>query len=346
MDKYPGGAYKAITASTVYQIESFTALGPTDMLLYPKGTNTLFVNVEEEVKDIYDAVTVNDTFTGVDTSLPDATRWSVENGTPTIVTNKLYLNLTTTGSESIKSKYFLDSDFDVYIEGNLGTYNSGYVEGNYYEHSLKLLFSNESDRYCKVSRGYSTEFGSNLFQNFSSISRLTTDTVVSGVEATVSGTNIDSYSLRMRRVGSEVHFYYQTIIAEVKSSWFSLGSSLMFDTEAQLIVSASSSEGSVFNTYSDNLTYTEGEVSYVSTALTLPYYGSMVMDNVESDEYTIDPLDDVAIDRNNMYRLHGGPPYSYNLSPLEPFVTSISLSASPAIIAANGLSTSAKNFRR
>jgi hypothetical protein len=32
--------------------------------------------------------------------------------------------------------------------------------------------------------------------------------------------------------------------------------------------------------------------------------------------------------------------YNYQLSPLSPFVTSISLSADPAIIAANGLSTS------
>ena len=43
--------------------------------------------------------------------------------------------------------------------------------------------------------------------------------------------------------------------------------------------------------------------------------------------------------RNNLYRLQGSSTYDYFLSPLESFVTSISLSASPAIIAANGLST-------
>ncbi len=81
---------------------------------------------------------------------------------------------------------------------------------------------------------------------------------------------------------------------------------------------------------------------------TLHYYGSMVMENIQSDEATVITVYDMAMDRDNMYRLQLKPDgtaitwtyYSYLLSPLESFVTSISLSASPAIIAANGLSTS------
>lgn len=81
---------------------------------------------------------------------------------------------------------------------------------------------------------------------------------------------------------------------------------------------------------------------------TLKYYGSMVMDNIQSDKATIIPIYDLAIDRDNVYRLQdivdGGSSawslYSYLLSPLDSFVTSISLSASPAIIAANNLSIS------
>lgn len=80
----------------------------------------------------------------------------------------------------------------------------------------------------------------------------------------------------------------------------------------------------------------------------LRYYGSMVMENIQSDESTVIEVYDLAIDQGNMYRLQDIPDggsstwsyYSYLLSPLESFVTSISLSASPAIIAANGLSTS------
>lgn len=80
----------------------------------------------------------------------------------------------------------------------------------------------------------------------------------------------------------------------------------------------------------------------------LRYYGSMVMENIKLDEATVIDVYDMTIDRDNMYRLQLIPDgtntkwslYSYLLSPLDSFVTSISLSASPAIIAANGLSTS------
>ena len=336
MDKYPGGAYKDIKACTFYKISSFTSLGPKDMLLYAKGTNTLFVNVEEQTKDYYDADTVNDDFTGSDGSSPDGNKWYTYAGTPTIQNNKLYLNLSSAGEEGVKSKYYLTGDFDVHVYGELDTYNSSYTGSEYYQHSLMLLFPNESDRFCKISRGYGTEFGGYEYQNFSVISRLATDTVVSGVTAS----GVTNYGFRMRRVGSVVHFYYNTLVSGSYGPWTSLGSKTMFDSDAQLILDAKSSEGSTFNTYFDNLTYDSGQIAYVSTATELPYYGSMVMDNVESDEYTIDPLLDMAVDRNNMYRLHdGGSTYSYNLSPLESFVTSISLSASPAIIAANGIST-------
>lgn len=77
----------------------------------------------------------------------------------------------------------------------------------------------------------------------------------------------------------------------------------------------------------------------------------MVMDNILSDEATVITVYDMAIDNDNMYRLQltpdgnasataWSPLYSYLLSPLDSFVTSISLTASPAIIAANNVSTS------
>ena len=87
----------------------------------------------------------------------------------------------------------------------------------------------------------------------------------------------------------------------------------------------------------DNFTFVDGNVVYLTSATELPYYGSMVMDNISSNVAIV--LQDMAVDRNNLYRLQGSGTYDYYLSPLESFVTSISLSASPAIIAANGLST-------
>lgn len=81
---------------------------------------------------------------------------------------------------------------------------------------------------------------------------------------------------------------------------------------------------------------------------TLPYYGSMVMENVQSDEATVIPIYDIAMDSQNIYRLQdvddGGSGawgyYSYLLSSLDSFVTSISLAAYPAVLAANQVSTS------
>jgi len=81
----------------------------------------------------------------------------------------------------------------------------------------------------------------------------------------------------------------------------------------------------------------------------LRYYGSMVMGNIQSDEATVLSVYDLAMDGQNVYRLQKGPDagtgetwtyYSYELSSLDHFVTSISLNANPAIIAANGVTTS------
>jgi len=85
---------------------------------------------------------------------------------------------------------------------------------------------------------------------------------------------------------------------------------------------------------------------------TLSYYGSMVMDNVKTDEATIRLIYDLVMDDQNVYRLQDGATYyeqdhdswggryNYQLSSLDSFVTSVSLAAYPAIIAANGTATS------
>ena len=340
--KFPGGAYKAVRASTFYRINSFAAYGLTDMLLYNKGTNTLFVNINEDKKTLFDASTSNETFTGTNGSVPNVSHWTTTtttSGTPTVQGNKLYLALTTTGVTSVNSVYYVGGDFDVYADCSLNTYDENYNGSGYYQHSLEVLFANEANRYCKVSRGYSTEFGGALYQNFSSITRMGTDTVVSGVAAST----ITSYGLRVRRAGTSMNFFYRTVVAGVTSSWYSLGSAVMFASDATVVLSTTTSLSTAFSAYVDTLTYTSGSVAYYSAATELPFYGSMVMDNIEADAYTIDPLYGMDIDRNNMYRLHLSGTYSYNLSPLSPFVTSISLSASPAIIAANGLSTTSIN---
>ena len=81
-------------------------------------------------------------------------------------------------------------------------------------------------------------------------------------------------------------------------------------------------------------------------------FGSMTMDNLEQDQATTISIYDVTIEGVNVYRLQrkatyygttytfAGTNYSYQLSTLEPFITSISLRANPAILPANGVNTS------
>jgi len=80
-------------------------------------------------------------------------------------------------------------------------------------------------------------------------------------------------------------------------------------------------------------------------------YGSMSMDNLESNQATVIPIYDLTMEGVNVYRLQKkatyygsthGPwsNYSYQLSTLEPFITSISLRANPAILPANQTNTS------
>ena len=100
----------------------------------------------------------------------------------------------------------------------------------------------------------------------------------------------------------------------------------------------------------DTLIFVKGtNALFANVSGTLGYYGSMVMDNVKTDEATVRTIYDLAMDDQNVYRLQQGATYygadnewtyySYQLSSLDSFVTSISLAAYPAIIAANGVST-------
>lgn len=104
----------------------------------------------------------------------------------------------------------------------------------------------------------------------------------------------------------------------------------------------------------DTLCYVKGtNILFVNTAdagVDLPYYGSMVMDNIQEDEATLIPIYDLSMDDQNVYRLqlaatyYGNTEtwvlYNYQLSTLDSFVASISLGAYPSIIAANATSVS------
>jgi len=90
-------------------------------------------------------------------------------------------------------------------------------------------------------------------------------------------------------------------------------------------------------------------VNTSAAGLTLPFYGSMVMDNIEADEATVIPVYDLAMSDQNVYRLqlkatyyqstYTWTNYNYQMAALNSFVTSLALAAYPGIIAANTVST-------
>ena len=81
---------------------------------------------------------------------------------------------------------------------------------------------------------------------------------------------------------------------------------------------------------------------------TISLYESMIIDNLRSDEITVIPIYDLSISNKTVYRLQDeatyygvdndwGSKYNYQVSTVRPFVDSITVSAYPVILPANGL---------
>lgn len=109
----------------------------------------------------------------------------------------------------------------------------------------------------------------------------------------------------------------------------------------------------VYGAGSDSICYIKGtNMIFLDPDDIATSFGSMVMDNVEDDNATVIAIYDVTIEGDNVYRLQlkatyygttysfAAGNYSYQLSTLSPFITSISLSADPAILPADLVSAS------
>jgi hypothetical protein len=114
-----------------------------------------------------------------------------------------------------------------------------------------------------------------------------------------------------------------------------------------------SSGGPVFGTGKNAIVYTKATNLIFLNPLDINVgFGSMSMDNLESNQSTVIPIFDMAIEGVNVYRLQqkatyygttytwSTGPFNYQVSTLQPFVTSISLRANPAILPANGVNVS------
>jgi len=103
----------------------------------------------------------------------------------------------------------------------------------------------------------------------------------------------------------------------------------------------------------DTLCYVKGTnilfINVSDTGLTLPYYGSMVIDNVHENDTELLPVYDLAIEGDNIYKLQKNVNifgetekhtlYTYHIATQTSMVTSVSLLVNPSIIAANGLAS-------
>jgi len=109
----------------------------------------------------------------------------------------------------------------------------------------------------------------------------------------------------------------------------------------------------VYGADSDAICYVKGtNIIFLDPDDISNSFGSMVMDNVEDDNATVIAIYDLTIEGDNVYRLQlkatyygttytfADTNYSYQLSTLNPFITSISLAADPAILPADLVSSS------
>ena len=157
--------YKDVTASTFVRIKNTLQNYPdAHTLLYIKDTNAKLRNMSD-LLDVKYAFTVNDDFTGADYDLPNTTRWSVVDGSPHILNNKLFMNSLTYDDESIRSNYEIIGDFDVQVSGSLNGFTT--VSGhNSFEHYMKINFPHNSNNNCEIGVNYYDVPSANLVAEY------------------------------------------------------------------------------------------------------------------------------------------------------------------------------------
>ena len=170
------------------------------------------------------------------------------------------------------------------------------------------------------------------------------------VLTTLSG-DLTHYKLRIDRLDNDYYCYYKTSISGVvfDPSWTLLHSLTGSDAECGVELGLISRSVTVSGAYFDDLVYTSGQLFYPT--VDTPFYGIMQMDNVKSNGSTLIDVFDLATYGDSLYRLqdeatyygndYSWSSYNYQVSPIRSFVNSISVTAYPIILPANGLNVSA-----
>jgi len=326
--------YKNVDAAVFARIQNAIQDYPdAHTLLYIKDTNAKLRNMSDLLA-VAEASTVNDDFSGNNFDPPNTTRWTNIVGSSFIWDNKLKLD---SGNDETRSNYYLLGDFDVQISGTIDAYNPT-LSGSFGEtyHYMDVFFPSQSNDH--VSIGYYTASG---------VSNHSIKFQYNGADEQSDAVgNIHNYFLRITRSGDDMNFYYKTVVSGVPDvNWTSLGNYTMFTNDCKVELGVQSGGPTASGIFFDDLIYNSGRIVYI--AATVPYYGIANMDNIRANQIDIIPVYDVAVQNRTLYRLQDegtyygvnndwGSQYNYQVTPLRSFLDSITVTAYPVILPANG----------
>jgi hypothetical protein len=216
---------------------------------------------------------------------------------------------------------------------------SGQFEGPIDDISMYNLILSEAD----IESLYNNTLTSGIFN--STYIYKAVDETITDYQLLSSGV-LNNYALRVVKSDNDVEFYYKTVVSGVLDpDWQYYNHESISLLNCRLWLGLLTLGVPVSDAVFDDLVYNSGKIAYFTDDI--PYYGIMGMDNIRVDQITIIPIYNVAIRNRTLYRLQDeatyygtnndwGAYYNYQVSPIRSFLDSISISASPVILPANG----------
>jgi len=158
----------------------------------------------------------------------------------------------------------------------------------------------------------------------------------------------DDYMLRLVRDSGVLYYYYKNIISEVDTGWTLIGSNPTGIYDGNISLGLYSDGITVSGAIFDDLTYNSGYVKYPISEI--PYYGIMTMDNLKVDNTTVIPIYALSYYDGTLYRLqisanyygtnYTWSTYNYVVSTAKSFMDSMTVTAYPTILPADGRNVS------
>ena len=272
----------------------------------------------------------NDNFDGAEI---DTDIWTIFEGDPLILNNKLYMSTAVNGHDKITSKYVLLRDFDVQISGSYYGYqpNPGHHEAYRY---IAINEKYSDDEYLLSRTTYSGAESFDVIKNSGGSYEFL---------STISGSQTD-YSFRIKRAGKNISFFYSDTTS---SGWSELHTETLFDTECYISLGLNTQDCTISGSYFDDFIYSSGRLTFPSSEI--EFFGVMNLDNIKTDQATYIEVNDLDIVGDNLYRLQNKATYygndyiwgtyNYQVSPIRSFVDFITVDSDTHIIPATGRNT-------